>query len=88
MIHFEVTQSPDNEVLEKFQYFQNQIYLGSKRCNLNIRDKEIYETHLMIEVVENQLLVHPQKEVAFFLINGKRATNIRKINEFSIKMTR
>jgi hypothetical protein len=33
----------------------------------------------MLEVIGNDLLVHPQKEVPFYLINGKRASAIRKL---------
>ena len=33
----------------------------------------------LIEVVEKDLIIHPQKDVSHYLINGKRATQIRKI---------
>lgn len=79
MIHLEVIHSPDSDVLFPFEFFQNQIHLGKKTGNLVIKDSGLLNNHLMIEVVENDLLVHPQKEVEFFLINGKRATNVRKI---------
>ena len=33
----------------------------------------------MLEVIGKELLIHPQKGVEFYLINGKRASNIRKL---------
>jgi ASC-1-like (ASCH) protein len=33
----------------------------------------------MVEVVEKDLIIHPQKGVESYLIDGKRASNIRKI---------
>lgn len=79
MIHFEITQSPDGDVKSKFKFLQNEIYLGKKNGNLVIDDPSLHDTHLMIEVVEGELLVHPQKIVSHYLIDGKRATTIRKI---------
>jgi hypothetical protein len=79
MIHIEITQSPDTEVRGSFKFFQNQIYLGRKSDFVQILDNQLNESHLMIEVVEDSLYVHPQKDVAFYLIDGKRATNIRKV---------
>ena len=79
MIYFEVIKSPDENVLAKFNYFQNQIYIGRNHGDLWINDKELFNTHIMLEVIGNDLLVHPQKEVTFYLINGKRASAIRKL---------
>ena len=79
MIHFEVTESPDQNVLSSFKYFQNQIYLGRSTGDLWIGDNSLLVSHLMLEVIGKELLIHPQKGVEFFLINGKRASNIRKL---------
>lgn len=79
MIHLEITESPDNNVLSEFRYFQNQIYLGRSSGDLWIQDNELLPSHIMLEVIGNDLLVHPQKGVEFYLLNGKRATNIRKL---------
>jgi hypothetical protein len=38
----------------------------------------------MLEVVENDLLVHPQKNVESYLIDGKRASTIRKVKRGQI----
>jgi hypothetical protein len=79
MIHFEVIKSSDENVLEQFNYFQNQIYIGKNQGDLWINDNELMKSHIMLEVIGNDLLVHPQKEVPFYLINGKRASAIRKL---------
>lgn len=79
MIKFEITESPDQEVLSTFEYFHNLIYIGRTSGNITIQDPTILKSHLMIEVVGTDLIVHPQKDVEFYLINGKRATTPRKI---------
>jgi hypothetical protein len=79
MINFEIIQSPDNNVKSSFKYFQNQIYLGRTVGDLWIDDKDLKPYHVMLEVVESELLIHPQKDIGFFQINGKRASTIRKI---------
>ncbi len=79
MIHFEITQSPDDNVQTHFQFHLNQIYLGRSDGQLHIQDSTLAPSHLMLEVVENDLLVHPQTNVESYLINGKRSTSVRKI---------
>lgn len=79
MIHFEIIESPDQNVLSTFKYFQNQIYLGRSSGDLWVTDNSMLVSHAMLEVIGKELLVHPQKGVEFFLINGKRASNIRKL---------
>lgn len=79
MIHFEIQNSPDLNVKSAFTFHKNDVYLGSHTGDLVIRDSGLRASHLILEVVEGDLLVHPQKEVDFYLINGKRATSVRKI---------
>lgn len=79
MIHLEVLSSPDKNVLSSFQFFQNELYLGRSSGDLHIQDPQLFESHLMIEVVEKDLIVHPQKNVDSYLIDGKRASTVRKI---------
>lgn len=79
MIKLEIRKSPDTHVIREFQFFQNQLYLGRTNGNLCIQDSDLSKSHLMIEVVGADLLAHPQKDVSHYLINGKRATEIRKI---------
>ena len=84
MINFEIISGPDSNVLTTYQYFQNQIYLGRSLGDLWINDSELFPSHLMLEVVNGELLIHPQKDVEFFLINGKRASQIRKLKNQDI----
>lgn len=79
MIHFEITDGPDLNTRSEFKFFQNQIYLGSSSGDLWIKDPHLFASHVMLEVIGTELLIHPQKNVEYFLINGKRATNIRKL---------
>lgn len=79
MINLEIQKSTDNNVLNTYQFFQNQIYLGKSTGDLCIDDNGILPSHVMLEVLGKELLIHPQKGVDFFLINGKRASNIRKL---------
>lgn len=79
MIKLQLIKSPDSAAIREFHFFHNQLYLGRSNGNLCIQDPELNRSHLMIEIVGSDLLVHPQKEVSHYLINGKRATEIRKI---------
>jgi hypothetical protein len=80
MIQLEITDSPDRNVVATITYHQNQIYLGAEAGDLKIRDPGLRPSHAMLEVVGADLLFHPQKAVDFYLLNGKRATTIRKLN--------
>lgn len=84
MIQFEITKSPDSNVMTTFKFFRNDIYLGSATGDVVIRDPSVNKSHLMLEVVEGDFLVHPQKDVPYYLINGKRSTSIRKIKPSDI----
>lgn len=79
MINFEIPLSPDPNAESNFKFFQNQVYIGRSSGNLWVDDKELFASHVMLEVIEKDLLIHPQKGVEFYLINGKRASTIRKL---------
>ena len=79
MIQFEITESPDQDVVGDYHLFKNEIYLGTLLTDIIIKDPEIRKSHAFIEVVDNLLLFHPQKDVSFYLLNGKRALTIRKL---------
>jgi hypothetical protein len=79
MIQFEITSSADENVIAPFCFHQNQIYLGRSIGDLLIKDHEIRNSHMMIEVIGSELLIHPQKDVEFYLLNAKRASMIRKV---------
>ena len=79
MIHLEIISSPDSNILTQFQFFQNEVYLGRNSGNLHIQDQALKGSHVIVEVVEKDLIIHPQKGVEFYLIDGKRSSTIRKI---------
>ncbi len=79
MIHFEITTCPDSNVVAPFTFYQNQIYLGKSTGDLWINDSSLLASHAMLEVIEKDLLFHPQKGVEFYLLNGKRSSSIRKL---------
>jgi hypothetical protein len=79
MIEFHITESPDTDVCSTFKFHRNQVYLGFSSGDLFIKDKALKPSHLMIEAIGPDLIVHPQKDIGHYLINGKRATTIRKI---------
>lgn len=79
MIQFEITESPDQDVIGDYLLSKNEIYLGSLLTDIIIHDPEIRKSHAFVEVIEDKLLFHPQKDVPFYLLNGKRALTIRKL---------
>ena len=84
MIHLEIISSPDSNILTQFQFFQNELYLGRNSGNLHIQDPALLGSHMMVEVVEKDLIIHPQKGVESYLIDGKRSSTIRKIKSGQI----
>lgn len=81
MIKLEFIKSPDFDVLSTFQYFQNELYIGKTAGDLRIKDPSLKSSHVMIEVVEGELILHPQTNVEFYLLDGKRASTVRKIKK-------
>jgi hypothetical protein len=79
MINIEVIESPDMDVIAPFKYFQNQIYIGKTVGDLWINDNELFPAHIFLEVMGSDLLIHPQKDVEHYLLNGKRSSSIRKL---------
>jgi len=78
MITIEITKGP-RECLGQFRFEKNELYLGRDPLDLAIADEKLQTTHILLEIPENDLLVHPQKGVEFYLLNGKRSTSIRKV---------
>ena len=79
MIVIEILETPDPNVKTSFRFHKNDLYIGKNRGDLLIADTSLLASHIMIEILELELLVHPQKGVESFLVNGKRATTIRKV---------
>jgi hypothetical protein len=79
MIEFEIIKSPDEDIIEKFKFYKNEIILGKKSRDLSIDDKSLRNHHLHLYVQKNDLYVLALEGVDFFLVNGKRSTGTKKI---------
>ncbi len=79
MIKIECLQTPDINALGIYEYGQNMIYLGRKDTDFTPQDFSLPENAMMIEVIEDQFYIHPQKSLEYFLINKKRCTGVKKI---------
>lgn len=79
MIHFEVLESPNKNAISIFKYFKNQVYIGKDSGDLWLRDPTIPFQAIILEVLNSSLIIHPQKNLEYYLLNGKRASNVRKI---------
>lgn len=84
MITFEITESPDNNVKRQFTFYKNQVYLGKSAGDLWINDPLLLSSNTLLEVIGQDLLIHPQRDVEFYLINGKRASVIRKLKRMDV----
>lgn len=79
MIRFQIIKSPDLTVTTEYCFLKNELHLGKDRGDLYIADPDLRSNHVMLEVQGNDLLIHPQRQVEYYLINGKRTTAIRKL---------
>lgn len=77
MIKIEVIHSHDTDLIGEFTFLKNLIYIGNTIGDLRVNTPKIYNQHLFIEIVDNKLIAHPNKEVDFYLVDGKRTTNIK-----------
>ena len=83
MIKLEVIHASDSDLLGEFIFLKNLIYIGNKIGDLRINSPLILNQHLFIEIVENKLIAHPHKDVDFYLVDGKRTTNIKILKPLS-----
>ncbi len=81
MIEFEIIESPDQNIITTFKFYNNAIYLGSKSKDLSISDLDLKPLHVLLEVPEKELLIHPMRNVDYFLLNNKRSTSIKRIKK-------
>lgn len=79
MLEFDITESPDSDVVGHYHLSKNEIYLGQVLTDINIKDPLLLNSHAFMEVLADKLLFHPQKDIGHYLLNGKRALTIRKL---------
>lgn len=79
MIELEILESPDRDVIGHYSFSKNEIYLGQVLTDIQIRDPLLHDSHAFIEVLDDKLLFHPQRDTGHYQLNGKRAITIRKL---------
>lgn len=82
MIHLQITHSIDKDLIGDFQFAKNLIYIGKTEGDLRIENDLIMNQHLFIEIYDSKVIVQPNKNLEYFLVNGKRTTGPKylKIN--------
>ncbi len=76
MINLEFVSSPDQEIIGPRSYHKNMIYLGHKSGDILIQDPDIFDNHLIIEVNEHGIFLHPHPHIDHFHLNGKRTYGV------------
>ena len=80
MIIIEVLKCTNLESTGEYSFYKNLVYIGSShKADLLFNDSNLFPTHLFLEVIDNKLLIHPNKDLDFFLIDGKRTTSIKYV---------
>lgn len=74
MIEFEIFKSPDTEMLGQHVYYKNLLFFGRNHGDLLFQDPDIIDHHLRLEFIEQGLFCFKNKNVPFYLVNGKRTT--------------
>jgi hypothetical protein len=78
MIEVQITNCPDPDFQGTWKFYKNQIYLGFPEGDIS-PEGELPSFGFMIEVLPDFLQAHPNPNVEFWLLNGKRASKPRKI---------
>lgn len=79
MIEFEIIDSPDPELIGKNIFYKNQIFIGPKGKDVYIPSSNKLG-NVSIDVFPQCLAVTPNRDIDFFLLNGKRSNTTRKVN--------
>ncbi len=75
MIQLTVNTSLDINKIGEMAFNKNLIYIGNDHlCDLYLKEDKILANHLIIEIVESKMIIHPHKDIEYFLVNGKRST--------------
>lgn len=78
MIKLEVLDCPNSDYLGEYTFYKNLLYVGSSiDADLCVEDLKVKSLHLIIEVVEEQLLAHLGKTAEVFWVNGKRSGKLK-----------
>ena len=80
MIEIEIIDSPYKDLCGIHRWYKNQLYFGGTNGDVILFNQDISMNCFMLEVIENEIYVHPTDALVYFLYQGKRATKSRKIN--------
>lgn len=79
MIEVQITACPDEEFIGTIAFHKNQVYVGFPDGDICPNIANLPPNALMIEVLPDSILVHPTQNLDFFLVNGKRATQLKHL---------
>lgn len=80
MLKIKILNSPDSEILGERETFKNLISIGNQIGDLIIRDPDIVDYHLSFECNPDGLILHLNKDISHFHLNGKKTSGIISIN--------
>jgi hypothetical protein len=78
MIEIEIIKSADLDFVGKWKFYKNSIYLGYPEADILVTDL-MQSYAFMIEILPTGLQVIPHPKIEYWLLNGKRATQPRRI---------
>lgn len=85
MIQFQITLSPDSDVLGIEQIDKNSVTIGIKDCDILINDEDIGELIIELKISEENILTAtPLTEEKKFWVNNKVYSFEKKINPMDI----
>jgi len=88
MIEIDITHSEDLEALGPRKFFKNKITIGLNHGDILIRDKEMCDYHLKIEVRKRkedfEAIVSLNSNITHYHLNSKRTTSASRIKQGDI----
>lgn len=78
MISIEITNANNEEYIGQYLFQKNLIKFGANILSeIYLPDEKLNQSHIFIEVIDDNILIHLQKDAEFFFINGKRTTTYK-----------
>lgn len=85
MISIDIIKAQDSNLLGNYQFYKSIIYIGSSHISdIYCPNSELNDIHFFIEVVDNKLILHLNKETDHVLVNSKRTIQFKNISKGSI----
>lgn len=78
MIQLKVEECPSSDYVGEYIFHKNLIYIGANiDADLYLEDGALVGNHLLVEIVDGQLLAHLGKDAPSFWVDGKLATKFK-----------